>query len=314
MLAIAQKLGFKDLASFRASLKTNPKLHPASAQALLDAYQRLSEADAGQAAGAFWPLAQGAVRGGCRFPIILRRPRRRLTTRPARPTAAGPGRLFIDTYDATDRNLYSVEDIAYHEGIPGHHLQISIAQELTGLPEFRKYGATRPTVEGWGLYAEQLGKDVGFYQDPYSDYGRLEATSGAPSAWWSTPASTPRAGPASRWSITSTSTPMSTSPASSPKSTATSRGQARRWPTRLAQLKILELRDARAKGAGRQVRYSRLSRPGDRLGRLAAGRAGAAHRRLDRLAEARTVAIVYASDLRMCETAVTATSPHFLRL
>jgi uncharacterized protein (DUF885 family) len=86
-----------------------------------------------------------------------------------------PGRLFIDTYNAAERNLYGVESIAYHEGIPGHHLQISIAHELTGLPEFRKYGRYTAYTEGWGLYAERLGKDVGFYQDPYSDYGRLEA-------------------------------------------------------------------------------------------------------------------------------------------
>jgi len=93
---------------------------------------------------------------------------------PGAPDGSRPGRLFIDTYNATDRNLYSVEDIAYHEGIPGHHLQISIAQELTGIPTFRKHERYTAYTEGWGLYAERLGKDVGFYQDPYSDYGRLE--------------------------------------------------------------------------------------------------------------------------------------------
>ena len=61
------------------------------------------------------------------------------------------------------------------KGLPGHHLQISIAQELTGLPEFRKYTYYTAYTEGWGLYAERLGKDVGFYQDPYNDFGRLEA-------------------------------------------------------------------------------------------------------------------------------------------
>jgi len=93
---------------------------------------------------------------------------------PGAPDGSRPGRLFIDTYDATDRNLYSVEVIAYHEGLPGHHLQISIAQELDGLPDFRKYSGYTAYAEGWGLYSERLGKDVGFYQDPYSDYGRLE--------------------------------------------------------------------------------------------------------------------------------------------
>jgi uncharacterized protein (DUF885 family) len=90
------------------------------------------------------------------------------------PDGVRPGRLFINTYNAADRNLYSVEDIAYHEGIPGHHLQISIAQELEDVPTFRKFQGYTAYVEGWGLYAERLGKDVGFYQDPYSDYGRLE--------------------------------------------------------------------------------------------------------------------------------------------
>jgi uncharacterized protein (DUF885 family) len=90
------------------------------------------------------------------------------------PDGSRPGRLFIDTYNATDRNLYSVEDIAYHEGLPGHHLQISIAQELQDIPTFRKYQGYTAYVEGWGLYSERLGKDVGLYQDPYSDYGRLE--------------------------------------------------------------------------------------------------------------------------------------------
>jgi len=68
-----------------------------------------------------------------------------------------------------------VEAIAYHEGLPGHHLQISIAQELTGVPAFRRFAGYTAYQEGWGLYAERLGKDVGFYQDPYSDYGRLES-------------------------------------------------------------------------------------------------------------------------------------------
>ena len=95
---------------------------------------------------------------------------------PGTPDGSRPGRLFIDTYNATDRNLYGVEAIAYHEGIPGHHLQISIAQELTGVPEVPQISSDYTAyTEGWGLYAERLGKDVGFYQDPYSDYGRLEA-------------------------------------------------------------------------------------------------------------------------------------------
>ena len=80
----------------------------------------------------------------------------------------------MNTYNFANRSLAPAESTAYHEGLPGHHLQVSIALELTGLPEFRKHEVYTAYSEGWGLYAEQLGKDVGFYRDPYSDYGRLE--------------------------------------------------------------------------------------------------------------------------------------------
>jgi uncharacterized protein (DUF885 family) len=90
------------------------------------------------------------------------------------PDGSRPGRIRVDTYNAAQRNLYAVETIAYHEGLPGHHLQVSIARELEGIPEFRKFGGYTAFAEGWGLYSEHLGKDVGFFQDPYSDYGRLE--------------------------------------------------------------------------------------------------------------------------------------------
>src|SRR3569833_1199336 len=90
------------------------------------------------------------------------------------PDGSRPGRLFIDTYNPTERNLYAAESIAYHEGLPGHHLQVSIQQELTDVPTFRKFEGFTAYQEGWGLYSERLGKDVGFYKDPYSDYGRLE--------------------------------------------------------------------------------------------------------------------------------------------
>jgi uncharacterized protein (DUF885 family) len=93
---------------------------------------------------------------------------------PGTPDGSRPGRLFIDTYNSTDRDLDEVEAIAYHEGLPGHHMQISIAQEMQNIPEFRKFEFYTAYTEGWGLYAERLGKDVGLYQDPYSDYGRLE--------------------------------------------------------------------------------------------------------------------------------------------
>jgi len=80
----------------------------------------------------------------------------------------------VNEYDPTQRLLLNVEAIAYHEGVPGHHLQFSVAQELTDLPPFRKFAGYDAYSEGWAFYAERLGKEVGFYQDPYSEYGRLQ--------------------------------------------------------------------------------------------------------------------------------------------
>jgi uncharacterized protein (DUF885 family) len=174
MLAIAQKLGFQDLKSFRESLKSNPKLRPASADALLAAYRGYLKPMQAKLPELFGTLPKAPFEVVA-VPDYLAKNSAPAYYQPGTADGSRPGRLFIDTYNATERNLYGVESIAYHEGIPGHHLQISIAHELTGLPEFRKYGRYTAYTEGWGLYAERLGKDVGFYQDPYSDYGRLEA-------------------------------------------------------------------------------------------------------------------------------------------
>jgi uncharacterized protein (DUF885 family) len=91
------------------------------------------------------------------------------------PDGKRPGQVNVNTYNWAERSLADVEAVAYHEGIPGHHLQISITQELTGLPEFRRQSYYTAYTEGWALYSERLGKEIGFYQDPYSDFGRLEA-------------------------------------------------------------------------------------------------------------------------------------------
>ena len=173
MLVIAQKLGFADLKTFRASLKSNPKLHPASAAALLDAYRGYltpMEAKLPQLFGRL-PKAKFEVAA---VPDFLEKTSAPAYYEPGAPDGSRPGRLRIDTYQATTRNLYGVETVSYHEGLPGHHLQVSIAQELDDVPTFRKHERYTAYAEGWGLYSERLGKDVGFYQDPYSDYGRLE--------------------------------------------------------------------------------------------------------------------------------------------
>ena len=92
--------------------------------------------------------------------------------RPA-PDGSRPGTYYANTYKMRMMPKYQMEALAYHEGIPGHHMQISIAQELEGLPKFRKYGGYTAYTEGWGLYSEYLPKELGFYSDPYSDFGRL---------------------------------------------------------------------------------------------------------------------------------------------
>lgn len=91
------------------------------------------------------------------------------------PAAEGgrPGIYYVNLYDMNNMPWYQMEALAYHEAVPGHHMQIAIAQELTGIPKFRRFGHYTAYIEGWGLYAELLPKEMGFYQDPYSDFGRL---------------------------------------------------------------------------------------------------------------------------------------------
>ncbi len=92
-----------------------------------------------------------------------------------RPAVDGsrPGTYYANLYDMSQMPIYQMEALAYHEGNPGHHMQIAIAQELDGLPEFRKHVRFTAYTEGWGLYSEYLPKEMGFYEDPYSDFGRL---------------------------------------------------------------------------------------------------------------------------------------------
>ena len=92
--------------------------------------------------------------------------------RPA-PDGSRPGYYYANLYDMKDMPKYQMEALAFHEGIPGHHMQIAIAMELENVPKFRKYGHYTAYSEGWGLYSEFLPKEIGFYQDPYSDFGRL---------------------------------------------------------------------------------------------------------------------------------------------
>lgn len=84
-----------------------------------------------------------------------------------------PGIYYVNLYNMEDQPIYQMEALAYHEGIPGHHMQLAIAQELQNIPKFRKLGGNTAYIEGWALYTELIPKELGFYSDPYSDFGRL---------------------------------------------------------------------------------------------------------------------------------------------
>jgi len=91
------------------------------------------------------------------------------------PDGKRPGRVVVAVANFRQRSLINDEAVAYHEGVPGHHMQLSVAQKVPGLPNFRQHGGNSGYIEGWALYAEELGKEVGLYKDPVSDYGRLSS-------------------------------------------------------------------------------------------------------------------------------------------
>jgi uncharacterized protein (DUF885 family) len=171
-LVIAKKLSFDDLKKLRASLKTNPKLIPTSRQQILETYRRYISQMQVQLPKLFGLLPK--------TPVEVR-PTEEFREKEAAsaeynqgtPDGSRPGIIFVNTGDYQNRTLLSAESTAYHEGVPGHHMQISIAQALPELPPFRQQAGYSAYAEGWALYSERLGKEIGFYQDPYSDFGRL---------------------------------------------------------------------------------------------------------------------------------------------
>ena len=173
MTAIAKKEGFADLASFRASLKTNPKYVPTSAEQILDDFRRYIAQMEPKLPELFTVLPKSPVTVEAIPPFQAAAATHYVT---GTPDGRRPGRVVVATSKFEERSLIDDEAIAYHEGIPGHHMQLSVQQQLTGLPKFRQHGlGFNAYIEGWALYAEQLGKEVGFYRDPVSDYGRLSS-------------------------------------------------------------------------------------------------------------------------------------------
>lgn len=173
-LAIAKKLGFADLKSLRASLMANPKLKPTSRQQLLDSYQHYIDQMQPELPKLFGLLPKSKV---VVKPVEEFREKEFAAAEyyQGTPDGSRPGAVIVNTGDYEKRLLTEVESTAYHEGVPGHHMQIAIAQTLPELPPFRQQAGYNAYTEGWALYAESLGKEIGFYQDPYSDYGRLSS-------------------------------------------------------------------------------------------------------------------------------------------
>jgi uncharacterized protein (DUF885 family) len=173
MAAIAKKEGFADLASFRASIAKNLKYIPTSAEQILDDFRHYIAEMEPKLPELFTLLPKSPVTVEA-IPAFQAAAATHYVT--GTPDGKRPGRVVVATSDFAKRSLVGDEAIAYHEGIPGHHLQLSVQQQLTGLPKFRLHGlGFNAYTEGWALYAEQLGKDAGLYQDPVSDYGRLSS-------------------------------------------------------------------------------------------------------------------------------------------
>jgi uncharacterized protein (DUF885 family) len=172
MLAIAHQEGFSDLASFNASLVKNPKYIPTSAEQILDDYRKYTGQMQAKLPQLFTyiPGTPVTVEAIPAFQSAMATHYQIGT-----PDGKRPGRVVVATYDFSHRSLIDDEATAYHEGIPGHHMQESVSQQMTDLPKFRQHTFNSGYIEGWALYAEQLGKEVGFYQDRVSDWGRLKS-------------------------------------------------------------------------------------------------------------------------------------------
>jgi len=172
MTALAKANGYKDLESFRTHIENDPKYQATSADAIVADFAKYIAQMEPQLPKLFNLLPKTAVTVE---PIPAFQAAAATHYQGGTPDGKRPGRVSVAVSDPTHRSYINDEAVAYHEGVPGHHLQISIQQSLTGLPEFRKHGGNSAYTEGWALYAEELGKEIGFYKDPGSDYGRLRS-------------------------------------------------------------------------------------------------------------------------------------------
>lgn len=169
---IARDLGYADLKTMRERLRTDPKQHAHSREQILDLYRQYIAQMEPRLPELFGrlPAAKVVVK-----PVEAYNEKTASAASYMVGTTDGsrPGVIMVNTGQPEQRLLTMIESIAYHEGVPGHHLQLSISSSLTGLPPFRTKIVQTAYAEGWGLYAERLGKELGFYKDPYSDFGHL---------------------------------------------------------------------------------------------------------------------------------------------
>jgi uncharacterized protein (DUF885 family) len=173
MLKLARSLEFHDLKSFNEHIRKDPGLYGKSAKQIVDLYRHYTDQMYAKLPQLFGHLPKTHLEV---VPMEVYRAPGAVPAdyTPGSGDGSRPGRINVNEYDPSHRLLLNIEAIAYHEGIPGHHMQFSVAQEMPDLPSFRRFSEYDAYSEGWAFYAEQLGKEAGFYQDPYSEYGRLE--------------------------------------------------------------------------------------------------------------------------------------------
>src|SRR5438552_1098872 len=166
-------VGFSDLKTFNAAIEKNPDLRPKSREEIIAIYKKYEDQMYAQLPKLFGRLPKAKLEV-VQMEAFREKAAAGADYQTGAPDGSRPGRINVNTYDPTSRKTISMESTAYHEGVPGHHMQLSIAQEMPDLPKFRQNGGYTAYVEGWALYSEKLGKEVGFYQNPYNDYGRLQ--------------------------------------------------------------------------------------------------------------------------------------------
>ncbi|MCG7566271.1 DUF885 domain-containing protein [Pseudoalteromonas sp. CnMc7-15] len=177
MRAIKEKVGFEgDLKAFMEFMKTDEQFYYPDTEAGREAYLneaiRVIDDMKGRLDELFLVKPEAGLKVKRVEAFREKSAGKAFYQQPA-PDGSRPGVYYANLYDMEAMPTYQLEALAYHEGIPGHHMQIAIAQELEGVPNFRKYGRFTAYTEGWGLYSELLPKEMGLYQDPYSDFGRL---------------------------------------------------------------------------------------------------------------------------------------------